>query len=135
MVERSLPVEVDGLDHLVITVTDPTETERFYTRVLGMRRGVFGPGRVGLAFGQSRINLHRVGEERHPHAREPVAGSADICLVGTLGAVETIERLRALGVEVEEGPVARFGARGAMVSVYLRDPDDNLIEIACYPDR
>lgn len=136
MAEHGRPIEVDGLDHLVLTVADLAETERFYTRVLGMRREAFGSGgRVGLAFGSSRINLHQVGGERSPHAQQPVAGSADLCLVGSLGAVETVERLRAHGVEVEEGPAARIGARGQMVSVYFRDPDGNLIEIGCYPRR
>jgi catechol 2,3-dioxygenase-like lactoylglutathione lyase family enzyme len=90
----------------------------------------FGEGRRALAFGDQRLNLHQAGREFEPKALEPTPGSADLCLLTDLEPDAVIARLEAAGVAVEEGPVERNGARGALVSVYFRDPDGNLLEVA-----
>ena len=126
------PVCITGLDHLVLTVADVDETIRFYQRTLGLEAVTFGDGRRALAFGPSKINLHQAGREFTPHAARPTPGSADLCLVTTTPLDQVVGQLARAGVDVEEGPVPRTGARGPMTSVYIRDPDDNLIEIANY---
>ena len=125
-------IRISRLDHLVLTVADIERTARFYEQVLGMERVVFGQGRQALAFGTSKINLHQSGHEFAPHAVRPVPGSADLCLVTTVPPARVLASLTAHGVAVEEGPVARTGALGPMTSVYIRDPDGNLIEISSY---
>ncbi|WP_224390318.1 VOC family protein [Pseudonocardia sp. ICBG1293] len=123
-------MRIDHLDHLVLTVADVDVTLAFYTRVLGMEAVEFGGGRRALAFGPSKINLHEAGREFEPKAERPTPGSADLCLI-TLDPLEQVQRdLAEAGVAVEEGPVERTGARGRLRSVYLRDPDRNLIEIS-----
>ena len=125
-------MRIDRLDHLVLTVADIDATVAFYTRVLGMEAVTFGAGRTALAFGRSKINLHRAGHEFEPKARRPTPGSADLCLI-TAGPLEqVIEDLAAHGIPVEEGPVERTGATGPILSVYFRDPDHNLIEVSTY---
>nr|WP_285739563.1 VOC family protein [Kitasatospora phosalacinea] len=120
---------------MVLTVADVERTVDFYARVLGMRPVTFGEGRRALAFGASRINLHRAGDEVLPHAAHPVPGSADLCLVTDVPQEQVLARLAACGVPVLEGPVPRTGARGALTSTYLRDPDGNLVEISTYDPR
>jgi catechol 2,3-dioxygenase-like lactoylglutathione lyase family enzyme len=126
-------VTITGLDHLVLTVADPERTIAFYQRVLGMQPVTFGAGRRALAFGPSKINLHQAGQEFTPHAAHPAPGSADLCLVTATPPEQVLAHLAAAGVRVEEGPVPRTGAQGPITSVYIRDPDLNLIEIASYP--
>jgi catechol 2,3-dioxygenase-like lactoylglutathione lyase family enzyme len=126
------PVAITGLDHLVLTVADMEETARFYQRVLGMRPVTFGAGRRALEFGTSKINLHQAGAEIAPHAARPVPGSADLCLITTTPPGQVLAHLSAERVPVEDGPVPRTGARGPITSVYVRDLDGNLIEIASY---
>jgi len=126
-------VRVAALDHLVLTVADPESSAAYYERVLGMTRVVFGEGRLALHFGSQKINLHPAAAPLAPHARRPTAGSADICLCMEGGLADTLAHLSACGVAVEEGPVGRTGAQGPMTSVYFRDPDGNLIELAHYP--
>lgn len=126
-------VTITGLDHLVLTVTDLDQTASFYQRVLGMRPVTFGAGRRALEFGTSKINLHRAGQEITPHAARPTRGSADLCLITTTAPAEVLAHLDAQHVPVEDGPVPRTGAQGPMTSIYIRDPDGNLIEIASYP--
>ena len=92
----------------------------------------FGMGRKALAFGQQKINLHQAGAEFDPKARNPAPGSADFCLITERPLAEIIRRLEAEGVKVEEGPVPRTGAAGPITSIYFRDPDGNLIEVARY---
>jgi catechol 2,3-dioxygenase-like lactoylglutathione lyase family enzyme len=125
-------VRVDRLDHLVLTVADVDVTVDFYQRVLGMEPASFKGGRRALAFGSSKINLHQVGHEFEPKAERPGPGTADLCFI----VDEPIEQVRAEliehGVELEEGPVERTGATGPILSVYLRDPDRNLIELSNY---
>jgi catechol 2,3-dioxygenase-like lactoylglutathione lyase family enzyme len=126
-------ISIAGLDHLVLTVADVERSVGFYQQVLGMRPVTFGSGRRALRFGSSKINLHQAGREIAPHAARPLAGSADLCLVTTARPDQVVAQLRARDVAVEEGPVQRTGALGPITSVYVRDPDGNLIEIANYP--
>ncbi|MDJ0948747.1 MAG: VOC family protein [Alphaproteobacteria bacterium] len=125
-------MQLERLDHLVLTVRDLEATCAFYNRVLGMRVETFGDGRTALHFGEQKINLHRAGQEFEPKAAEPLPGSADLCFVFD-GPIEAVAaHLKEHGIEIEDGPVDRTGALGPMRSVYLRDPDGNLIEIASY---
>jgi catechol 2,3-dioxygenase-like lactoylglutathione lyase family enzyme len=125
-------VRIDRLDHLVLTVADTHVTVDFYTRVLGMTAVTFGAGRIALAFGQSKINLHRAGHEFEPKAHRPTPGSADLCLIAADPLELVIEELAARDVPIESGPVERTGATGPILSVYFRDPDQNLIEVSNY---
>jgi catechol 2,3-dioxygenase-like lactoylglutathione lyase family enzyme len=121
---------IEGLDHLVLTVRDLDAAVRFYVEGLGMRLETFGAGRKALHFGNQKINLHVAGREFEPKAAQPTPGSADLCFLTDRPLAEIGERLEALGHPIIEGPGARSGATGAIMSVYARDPDGNLIEIA-----
>ena len=123
-------MRVERLDHLVLTVADIDASCAFYQRVLGMQVVTFGQGRKALAFGQQKINLHRLGAEFEPKALRPTPGSADLCLIVSTPLVEVMAHLQRCDVAIEEGPVPRTGATGALLSVYIRDPDRNLIELA-----
>jgi catechol 2,3-dioxygenase-like lactoylglutathione lyase family enzyme len=123
-------IAVDRLDHLVLTVTDVERACRFYSKVLGMRVVTFGRGRKALAFGSQKINLHLKGHEVEPKAAHPVPGSGDLCFVTSVPIPNVIAHLLERGVEIIAGPVPRTGALGPIESVYLRDPDGNLIEVA-----
>jgi catechol 2,3-dioxygenase-like lactoylglutathione lyase family enzyme len=125
-------IEMDTIDHLVLTVADVTRTVAFYTDVLGMRPMRFGDGRVALRFGRQKINLHQVGEEIEPAATHPTPGSADLCFISRSALAFVLEHLRHRGIPVVEGPVARTGAVGQIQSLYIRDPDGNLVEISTY---
>src|SRR3954452_6539969 len=127
-------MRIDRIDHFVLTVANIQTTCDFYSRVLGMSVVTFGQGRKALLFGRQKINLHEVGKEFEPKANVPTPGSADFCLITDTPINEVITRLEASGVPVAEGPVARTGATGAIWSVYLRDPDQNLIEVSNYSD-
>lgn len=120
---------IAALDHLVLTVASIEATVAFYTRVLGMEHVVFD-GRHALHFGRQKINLHEVGKEFSPRARLATAGSGDLCFLLSVPLDEAEARLRAGGVAIEEGPVARTGAAGPLMSLYFRDPDGNLIEVS-----
>lgn len=131
-------MRISHIDHFVLTVADLDVTVAFYNRVLGMQKVEFGEGRVALQFragdgGAQKINLHLKGREFIPHAHAPAAGGGDFCLIadGSIDAI--IADLAAAGVAIELGPVARSGAAGPIESVYIRDPDKNLVEIAVYP--
>jgi catechol 2,3-dioxygenase-like lactoylglutathione lyase family enzyme len=128
-------MQIDRLDHLVLTVASIDVTVDFYTRVLGMQAVSFGPGRTALAFGTSKINLHEAGREFEPKAWRPTPGSADICLIVSEDIPRVMAGLAAAGLAIEEGPVERTGALGTMTSCYLRDPDQNLIELSHYPEQ
>ncbi|WP_405983370.1 VOC family protein [Streptomyces sp. NBC_00872] len=125
-------MRINRLDHLVLTVADIDTTVDFYVRVLGMTAVTFAGGRRALSFGHTKINLHRAGKEFEPKALRPAPGGADFCLIVDEPLDRVREELAAHGVPVEEGPVERTGATGAIVSVYLRDPDANLIELSNY---
>lgn len=123
---------IERLDHLVLTVGDLDATIAFYADVLGMRHEIFGDGRSALRFGEAKINLHHVDRTFEPTASTPTPGSADLCFVSSVPLQEVQGRLAAAGVPIEEGPVVRTGALGPIISVYLRDPDGNLLEISTY---
>jgi catechol 2,3-dioxygenase-like lactoylglutathione lyase family enzyme len=127
-----MPVRIDRLDHFVLTVKDIDATCAFYSRVLGMDARTFGDGRRSLHFGAAKINQHQQRKEFEPKAAKPSPGSADVCLIAATPLAEVIRHLHECGVEIIEGPVQRSGAIGSILSVYLRDPDGNLIEISNY---
>ena len=121
---------VAALDHLVLTVADIARTCDFYTRALGMKVVRFGEGRVALHFGQQKINLHQVDRTFDPKAAAPTPGSADLCFLLAGPLEDAIAHLTSLAIPLELGPVERTGATGRIRSIYLRDPDANLIELA-----
>lgn len=125
-------MQIQGIDHIVLTVASIPATCEFYARVLGMEVVTFGQGRKALSFGWQKINLHEAGKEFEPKAARPTPGAIDLCFIvdGTLEAAAA--HLRAQGVTIEEGPVARTGALGPIRSLYFRDPDGNLIEVSVY---
>lgn len=126
---------VDRLDHLVLNVKDIDIAASWYQRVLGMEVETFGrDNRTALKFGGQKINLRPVDTDAHSWvaARAPVAGSGDLCFVSAVPVPDVVDHLRSCGVMIEAGPVERVGALGPMTSVYCRDPDGNLIEIASY---
>lgn len=123
-------MRIDRLDHLVLTVADIPRTCDFYRQVLGMAVVSFGEGRTALAFGRQKINLHQQGREFEPKALRPTPGSADLCFITATPLVAVAEHLQVCGIAIEMGPVARTGATGPLRSLYVRDPDGNLIEIA-----
>ena len=125
-------MKLERIDHLVLTVRDIPDTCAFYTHVLGMREVSFGAARKALAFGHQKINLHAQDAKLEPRAARPTPGSADLCLVTSTPIPAVLAHLQSCGVSVELGPVGRTGALGPITSVYIRDPDANLIEIASY---
>ena len=125
-------MRIDRIDHFVLTVRDIQVTCEFYSRVLGMEVVTFGKGRMALQFGPQKINLHESGKEFEPKALQPTPGAGDLCFVADLPLEEVITHVRSCGVDILEGPVGRTGALGPIESIYLRDPDGNLIEISNY---
>ncbi len=132
---------VRRIDHFVLTCRNVKTTIRFYTEVLGMREVTFGAGRKALAFGRQKINLHPAGQAAAAGggavaaiAAVPTPGSADLCLIVAEPVEATLAHLAACGIPVEEGPILRTGALGPIESVYVRDPDGNLVELARYVD-
>ncbi len=121
---------IDRLDHLVLTVASIEATVAFYERALGMTAETFGAGRTALKYGRQKINLHQAGKEFEPKALKPTPGSGDLCFIATTRLADVVVHLKAMGVAIEEGPIARTGATGPILSVYIRDPDRNLIEIS-----
>ena len=127
-------MEIDRLDHLVLTVQSIASTCDFYSRVLGMKVVTFGNDRKALQFGRQKINLHERGKEFDPKAANPTPGSGDLCFITETPLSQVMEHIRSCGVEIIEGPVRRTGAVGPIESIYLRDPDGNLIEVSNYLD-
>lgn len=123
---------IDSLDHLVLTVRDIQATCDFYAHIMGMHIVTFGEGRKALQFGQQKINLHEYGKEFEPKAMHPTPGSTDLCFITKTPLAQIIDHLRNSDISIVEGPVRRTGAIGSLLSVYLRDPDGNLIEISNY---
>lgn len=124
---------IDRFDHIVLTVENIPATIDFYQEVLGMKARSFVSGGVerwALHFGQGKINLHEVGGEIEPRAENPTPGSADLCFTTTRPIGQVMAEIALKGVELVERPIQRSGARGTLVSIYLRDPDGNLIEVA-----
>lgn len=124
---------IDRLDHLVLTTTDEAACIAFYTGLLGMALDTFGNGRKALRFGSQKINIHVKGHEFEPKAHLPVPGALDLCFIADRPLDQVIATLHDKGATIIEGPVQRTGATGVIRSIYLRDPDLNLIEIAEYP--
>jgi len=125
-------MKINKLDHLVLTVKDIEASCLFYTTVLGMEEISFGQGRKAMAFGDQKINFHQVGQELEPKALQPTPGSGDLCFITKEPLSAVIAHLQACGVEIIDGPVKRSGATGPITSIYIRDPDHNLVEIAIY---
>ncbi|MBV8679802.1 MAG: VOC family protein [Aquitalea sp.] len=131
---------IASIDHIVLTTAHLQDCIAFYRDVLGMTLETFVGGtppveRMALKFGLQKINLHVKGKEFEPKASLPTPGSLDLCFVASLPLPEVIQQLQAHGVSIVEGPVARTGANGKIMSVYVRDPDQNLIEISRYQDQ
>lgn len=130
---------ITHLDHLVLTVADVAGTLAFYTDVLGMTAETFRPAdgstRHALKFGYQKINLHRQGHEFEPKAARPGPGTADLCFLSSQSLETWRRHLAACGISIESGPVRRTGATGPIDSIYLRDPDENLIEIGVPANR
>jgi len=127
-----MPLRVRALDHLVLTVADIEATVAFY-EALGMTRVRFGEGRVALAFGGQKINLHPAGAEIAPHAAHPRPGSADLCFLVEGDVADLSAHLSAAGLAVELGPGQRTEHEGQWSSAVLRDPAGNLCSISA-PD-
>jgi len=125
-------MNIESIDHVVLTVRDLDRTCDFYQSVLGFTVTTFAGGRKGLQFGRQKLNLHLYGKEFEPKALHPTPGSVDLCFITTTPLDEVRRELSEKGVPIEVGPVEKVGALGTLLSVYVRDPDHNLIEIANY---
>ena len=121
---------IDHLDHIVLTCANPEATIHFYTDVLRMKKETFRGGRVAFRFGNQKINLHVQGHEFEPKAHIPVPGALDLCFIASIPLEEVIAHLHACAWPIVDGPVERTGATQAIRSIYVRDPDRNLIEIS-----
>ncbi|MCT4190442.1 VOC family protein [Elizabethkingia anophelis] len=125
-------MRITSIDHIVLTVADIEKTVQFYTEVLGFELVTFGDNRKALRFGNQKINLHQKGHEFEPKALYPTPGSADICFITETNVEDVLKKLQAKNIQITEGIVERTGALGKIRSVYLRDPDSNLIELSNY---
>jgi catechol 2,3-dioxygenase-like lactoylglutathione lyase family enzyme len=123
-------MQIDLLDHLVLTVQDIERTCEFYARALGMQVVTFGEGRKALHFGNQKINLHQKGKEFDPKALYPTPGSTDLCFLTSIPLEQVIAHLQSCHVSLLLGPVERTGATKSLVSIYFRDPDGNLLEVS-----
>lgn len=123
-------MKISHLDHLVLTVADIENTCNFYQTVLGFEVITFKGDRKALKFGHQKINLHQLGKEFEPKALQPTPGSADLCFISDTPISEVVGHLNQLNIQIEEGTVERTGAMHPILSVYIRDPDQNLIEIS-----
>ena len=130
-------LSIHSIDHIVMQAVDVPETIKFYTEILGMKYNQFQPPtggsvRQSLHFGAQKINLHDAGSPFRPHARNPAAGSLDLCFITQQPLDDWQQHLTNCGIVIEEGPVCKTGADGPLLSIYIRDPDGNLIEISNY---
>ncbi|WP_343568496.1 VOC family protein [Acinetobacter sp.] len=123
-------MKISHLDHLVLTVSNIESTCHFYQTVLGFEVITFKGDRKALKFGNQKINLHQQGNEFEPKALQPTPGSADLCFISDTPISEVVAHLNQLNIQIEEGPIERTGAMHPILSVYIRDPDQNLIEIS-----
>lgn len=121
---------IDHLDHLVLTTIDVEACKDFYVRVMGMRLQTFGGGRLAFCFGNQKINVHHRGHEFEPKAHLPVPGALDLCFIASQSLDAVIAHLQREQWPIIDGPIDRTGATGPIRSVYVRDPDLNLIEIS-----
>jgi len=124
---------IDHVDHIVLTTRDLDACVRFYSEVLGMKLEKFRTPteeRLALKFGSQKINLHVWGKEFSPRAHVAVPGSLDLCFIASVSLDEVVKKLKEKNIRIEEGPVAKTGAVSKLRSVYVRDPDLNLVEIS-----
>ncbi|MGJ7476086.1 VOC family protein [Pseudomonas fulva] len=121
---------IDHLDHLVLTTINVEACKDFYTRIMGMKLENFGAGRLAMRFGEQKINVHVRGHEFEPKAHLPVPGALDLCFIASISLEEVVAHLKVQQWPIIEGPVQRTGATGPIRSIYVRDPDLNLIEIS-----
>jgi len=124
---------IDHIDHIVLTTRDKAACIRFYSEVLGMKLETFRTPteeRLALKFGHQKINLHEWGKEFMPRAHVAVPGSLDLCFIAAIPLTEVMVRLKELKIQIVEGPVMKTGAVFKLRSIYLRDPDLNLVEIS-----
>ncbi|EAB2142277.1 VOC family protein [Salmonella enterica] len=129
---ESIQMIIDRIDHLVLTVSDILTTIRFYEEVLGFSAVTFKQNRKALIFGAQKINLHQQEMEFEPKASRPTPGSADLCFITSTPINDVVSEILQAGIPIVEGPVERTGATGEIMSIYIRDPDGNLIEISQY---
>ena len=125
-------LNIERLDHLVLTVNSIDNTIQFYCDILGMELVVFGNKRKALKFGQQKFNLHQYRDEFEPKAQQPTSGAADLCLITKQSLIDWATHFKRHDIAIIEGPVMRTGAIGTIESIYIRDPDGNLIEISRY---
>ena len=125
-------MKISRIDHIVMTVNSIDVTCEFYSRTLGMDVITFGNGRKALSFGVQKLNLHEVGKEFEPKAHRPTPGSIDLCLITETPIDKVLDHLASVNVKVQAGPIKRTGATGDIISLYFRDPDQNLIEVSNY---
>jgi len=123
---------IDHIDHVVLTTRDLPACTHFYCEILGMKKEPFGQNRIAFKFGSQKINIHEWGREFTPRAHVAAPGTLDLCFIASLSLEEVISRLKSSNIEILQGPVAKTGARGPIHSVYVRDPDLNLVEISVY---
>ena len=126
---------IKSIDHIVLTVRDMNKTIQFYCDVLGMTLDRFTPGdgsaeRLALCFGTQKINLHKASSPYVPHAQNPVSGAVDICFLSDVPVEDCVKIFTEQSIPIEAGPITKTGATGPLCSVYVRDPDGNLIEIS-----
>jgi catechol 2,3-dioxygenase-like lactoylglutathione lyase family enzyme len=127
-----MPIQLSHIDHVVLTVADVDVTLSFYQRVLGMKAEAYGQGRKALVFGKQKFNVHPLQNDIEPKAAKPTPGSMDLCLISTTPLAKVMEHMKAQHVKIEKGPIKRVGVGGLITSIYIRDPDHNLIEISNY---
>jgi len=127
-----MPIEMSHIDHVVMTVANVEVTISYYQRVLGMKAETYGQGRKALVFGKQKINLHPKDSPFEPHALNPGPGTLDLCLISSTPLAAVLEHFKKQHVTIVKGPVKRVGTSGLITSVYIRDPDENLIEISNY---
>ena len=125
-------MEIQSIDHIVLTVADVEKTIQFYTDVLGLQLVSFHNDRKALTFGNQKINLHQKGKEFEPKAEKPTCGSADLCFISKTNLKNVLKELQEKHIEIIDGIVDRTGAMGKIKSIYFRDPDKNLIEVSNY---
>jgi catechol 2,3-dioxygenase-like lactoylglutathione lyase family enzyme len=128
--KQEVAMQIDQLDHLVLTVQNIQTTCEFYSRVLGMQVVTFAEGQIALQFGNQKINLHQKGKEIDPKAQHPTPGSADLCFLTSMPLEHVIAHLQSCNVSLILGPVEQTGATKSLVSLYFRDPDGNLLEVS-----
>jgi catechol 2,3-dioxygenase-like lactoylglutathione lyase family enzyme len=126
---------IDHIDHVVLTTRDLEGCLRFYSQVLGMKVETFqtpGATRTALKFGSQKINVHEWGKEFSPRAHVAAPGTLDLCFIASVSLEAVMEKLQKENLKILEGPVNKTGATGPIRSVYVRDPDLNLVEISVY---